>query len=342
MHTARKKRGPYNKLLTMKDERAWNAARRRLVQIEARIMSRSPSAAKVIGPPITTVTEPLGNLAREYMESLPNNRTGEIGRNCIGIMVQTMGESTILSEQNLSGYAEALHQMKYSGSYKHMLASQAKKFLGWMRANQKCAVDLRVQPRLWPKQPPQKARKPFTKSEYDSIIACCTNRALSFVIKLAWETGQAIVDCCNILWDEVDMEKRLIKRGRRKTGTEITVPFEEGSALHEALKDMQLETIAVFGEVKGYLPVCRGAYQKTESLSILFKRLCKKAGVEYRSFHSFRSTMVSNLVNSQVNVVVAMKITGHVRPDVFARYATVSVDALRAAKQKVKAVANAT
>lgn len=66
---------------------------------------------------------------------------------------------------------------------------------------------------------------------------------------------------------------------------------------------------------------------------------CKAAGVPGRIFHDLRRTAVRNLERAGVPRSVAMKLTGHKTEAVYRRYAIVSDADLRAAADKLAAMA---
>jgi integrase len=69
--------------------------------------------------------------------------------------------------------------------------------------------------------------------------------------------------------------------------------------------------------------------RKMHSLLKSWKSACRSAGCPGRIPHDLRRTAVRNLVRSGVPEPVAMRLTGHKTPSVFARYDIISDGDLR-------------
>ncbi len=69
-----------------------------------------------------------------------------------------------------------------------------------------------------------------------------------------------------------------------------------------------------------------------------WKSTCRRAGCPDLLFHDFRRTAARNLVRAGVAEPVAMKLTGHLTPSVFKRYAIVDESMLREGAEKLSAL----
>jgi len=72
------------------------------------------------------------------------------------------------------------------------------------------------------------------------------------------------------------------------------------------------------------------------SLSIRFKRACKKAGIENACLHTLRHTFASHLVMSGVDIMTLSKLLGHSSITMTEKYAHLAQDHLRGAVEKLK------
>lgn len=330
------------KLIPAKLERKWNAARKRLMSVEHRIITHSPTSATLVHPR-STPSEPIGPLVDEFMKGLSGKpKTVEVYKNCMQIILAITGRDAFLTKQSVRALAEALHKTEYSQSYKSLIASCARKFLSWLNYSGKMEEELSDKHTRWPAQPIQKPRPCYTESEYRKLLDVIPDgHPLKFVVTVAWACGASVSDCCNMVWGNVDLDKHMLSWRRQKTNASCKCSFDEGDDLHKMLLRLRVETERAFGSIQPGLPVCRSAYGRPKVMTSMMTRYCRKAGITGKSSHSFRATKVSALANAGVHPTVAMQITGHRDFRVFSRYATVSDDAVRVAQARANAARSA-
>ncbi|HEX5474971.1 MAG TPA: tyrosine-type recombinase/integrase [Vicinamibacterales bacterium] len=149
-------------------------------------------------------------------------------------------------------------------------------------------------------------------------------------------------------WRQVDMEAGEVRLdpGSTKNGegrvfpftAELRALFTAQRAAHDELKAQDTICPYVFfrmvadgrGGDKRPLPIL--------SLNKAWQAACRAAGCPGRIPHDLRRTAVRNLVRSGVPERVAMKLTGHKTPSVFARYDIVSDGDLRDAAARLDLV----
>lgn len=186
-----------------------------------------------------------------------------------------------------------------------------------------------------PHMPDQVPRENFTEEEYRRLLSFADGFPdQRLLVMLGWSTGMSIKDCASLKWGEVDLETCTINRKRSKTGVLSTIPFEPHGDLHREL----CERRSMYDKVDPYQSVMPNMCVKkrdgvpTNEPADAFRRLKIKAGIpKHKTFHNFRATLISDLVDKNVAIATAMRVTGHKTPESFMKYATVSVNTIRKA-----------
>lgn len=169
--------------------------------------------------------------------------------------------------------------------------------------------------------------------EYLRLLEAAGDRPIRIVVQLGWYTGMALIDCCTIKWKHVDLHRLVIEKHRQKTGSLSVIPFARNGDLHRT-----------FLELRDRFPLNRNPEDKihpaftsdSDSMRVLMHGLFRKAGIVGKSFHCFRVSMATNLLDNRVPLHDAMRITGHTSPAIFMGYAKSSTDGLRRAIDSVR------
>lgn len=141
------------------------------------------------------------------------------------------------------------------------------------------------------------------------------------LILVGFFTGLRLSDAAELLWADIDLKNQMINTQTRKTQERIVIPIHKqlGSFLAEHCKAKAISNDRVF-EVLGA--------KKTSGnggLSTAFARIMKEAGIEGTrvdgqgkgrarnslSFHAFRHSFNSALMNAGVNQETRQLLTGH-------------------------------
>jgi len=178
----------------------------------------------------------------------------------------------------------------------------------------------------------QNVREPFTDEEFRSLVDAIKHDkngdqwATAFTV--GYYTGMAISDSVCLKWREIDMDACVIRRNRNKTDVRATIPFERGGELCNRLIEMK----------EKYPPSSDDAYVmpyiaiRTSSGCAVFAKARDLVGLpKEKTFHNFRATMASRLVNGGVSAIVARRITGHRSITVFDKYVKVADEVLEKA-----------
>jgi integrase len=168
------------------------------------------------------------------------------------------------------------------------------------------------------------------------------------VIRFAATTGWRIAsEVLPLQWRQVDMDAGEVRLdpGTTKNGDGRVFPMTAN--LRALLKEREADRDRVkkAGHICPYVffrevADGRGGEKKPHhiiSLTKGWKAACRLAGCPGRIPHDLRRTAIRNLVRSGVPERVAMRLTGHKTPSVFARYDIVSEGDLRDAVAKLDA-----
>lgn len=180
--------------------------------------------------------------------------------------------------------------------------------------------------------------KAFTYEQYLAVLEAARKCDYSFawreVCIVGWHTGLRISDICNLKWSEVDLQEKIITVVARKTrrfNKVLIIPMSD--ELYEMLK-YQRENPKYPALLKNpfvFPDMCwQGVFSKRVA-DYHFKMILKAAGVprDY-SFHGFRHSFCSRLINAGVNILVVQSFTGQTLK-VLQGYVRVSLDAKKEA-----------
>lgn len=192
-----------------------------------------------------------------------------------------------------------------------------------------------------------KLRPMITGPQFEKLKIEALGTWYYWPIVLSWYTGLAMNDACCLRWREVDMEACMIRKHRRKTGASCTVPFQRGGELHKMLlMRLRLRRVSPQPRLDGedddpqndFVDYESGMRVKPENgridhstTSTAIKDLMRKSGISTAnaSMHSLRVSFCSRMANSDVNIAVAMAMTGHKSVGQFQRYVRPTEEALR-------------
>lgn len=325
-----------HKLLTKALEKKWNRARQRLVAIERQIVNRSPSAAKLVSrdPAHILTFRELADARLAEMDK--HHPTTKADSAAYSFAAAILGDNTVPTKAVMTAFCEALKRADCSQNYKSKIGSVVRKLMRWAYATDRAELDLSMDMLNWPRAAAQKPRPTYSGEEYRQIRALLGDSPLGFIVTLGWNTGMSVADCCNLTWGDVDVEKLFIRKPRGKTGVVARIPIVAGGELDVWLKKLHADVKYALGSVQPTYPVCRDAYMAKHKIIARFKRFCAQHGIQYRSFHSFRTSMVATFDGQNMNIIAAMAITGHSDPKSFAGYSHASDEAVRAAYALVR------
>lgn len=147
-------------------------------------------------------------------------------------------------------------------------------------------------------------------------------------IRLLMLTGARLREILNLRWDEVDLDRGVLRLPDSKTGKKnVYLP----TAAVDIIKGLtRLGAFVIAGESAG---------TKKEKPRADLKRpwaaICKRAGVSGVRIHDLRHTFASTGVGDQMGLPVIGTLLGHADPSTTARYAHLADDAARRAVESI-------
>lgn len=185
-------------------------------------------------------------------------------------------------------------------------------------------------------EPAAKAVEIITEDQYNKIKAWCAGREWCqphlWLIILGYRTGMSLIDCCHLRWRDVHLNHNApsfidiyrIKTQRLGEKALCQIPIVPNTDVHEWL--MKLRGVKNYTRADGVTDYvhqdCPGIYAyKRQPISFDFTRIFRTNGVARGvTFRNLRSTFVSNLVNSDVQLALIMKMTGHQNAGTLLKY----------------------
>lgn len=155
-------------------------------------------------------------------------------------------------------------------------------------------------------------------------------RHAALVVQFAYLTGMRSGEILNLIWDKVDLGKRLIRLDADDTKT------SEARSIY--LNDQTLEILQEAGKLRslGHNRVFSYKRRPLASIKTCLYRACREAGIKNFRFHDLRHTFNTNMRKAGVSQSVIMKLTGHKTAAMFHRYNTVDAEDARKAYQKLE------
>lgn len=178
----------------------------------------------------------------------------------------------------------------------------------------------------------------YTEQEYERIKEASKGTNNYFLTVVGRSTGMSMIDICYLRWASVDMENLYIHTNRIKMAwrgpesSQFWVPILANSDLHLLLQELLDSKIARFGNDNDSFvnPELKGLYTFQYATVVQhYSAMLKRLGIMDKSFKNWRNTFMSHVANSGGNMGLAVKLTGHKDPTVYAAYIRPDVEALR-------------
>jgi integrase len=177
----------------------------------------------------------------------------------------------------------------------------------------------------------------FTPAQISALVRAADDSDWRGAVLFGYYTGARISDVCNMRWESIDLQQKLIRFTPRKTKKkQLTIPLHP-QLERELLKNPGVGKAFLFPTLAGKIT---GGGQ---GLSTSFAALMQRAGIEAKvtrshrravsslTFHSLRHSFNSALANAGIAQEIRQKLTGHASIEMNRRYTHHEDEVLRAA-----------
>jgi site-specific recombinase XerD len=212
-----------------------------------------------------------------------------------------------------------------------------RRYFSYLNESGKCLLN--VAPMLASVTRPRKKVLPrFSDDEVVSLMSAangyteCGKRDYA-MMKMAVETGMRACDIVNLKLSEIDWRANTLRLTQKKTGEYLCLPLsaEAGNAVADYILNYRpaVSDEHVFLRFKSP----NAKLGKTAAANCI-KRYLDKAGVEHeaydgKTFHAFRRTVGTRLIESEAGLEMTAQMLGLVKIDTAKRYISLDEEALR-------------
>lgn len=265
-------------------------------------------------------------------------------RKSVMLMMRWLGRRT-LNVENVHAFAAWMikhHEAPYAGR----VLSHCRLFCQWLKQ----AGYIKEDPSekiTKPKQYTLPPKEGYSPDDYVRLRDNADPMMRTFVI-VAFHTGLAQVDVCNLKWSDVRLTQMMVIKQRSKmakrTGATQYVPIVADSDLHIEL--LRLRDKTYLGNEDNYVePLLYNVYHniggspaKDNGIIQRFEVLCRRARVVYRGTHGFRRGLLTAIASDpDVNLLHAANLSGHSNLQMLKRYVKPQPERIRASLEHILA-----
>jgi len=139
-----------------------------------------------------------------------------------------------------------------------------------------------------------------------------STKYLKLILRVALHTGMRRGEILNLKWSQIDLDKKVIRVERTKSGKIRFIPINELLMREFLLQKQTKSSKFVFTNAatgKQFVDIKRA-----------FLGACKRAGIENLRFHDLRHTFASRLVENGVDIITVKTLLGHSSVRITERY----------------------
>lgn len=144
----------------------------------------------------------------------------------------------------------------------------------------------------------------FTEEQYHTLLEVCKNKELKLMIMIAWHTGARISDIVGMKTESIKIEEGVFEfcpRKNRRSNKHVIIPIPE--ELEEPLRE-RMDNRWVF-------PDHWHNMEQPSGVMRMLALLVREQGWENLSFHSFRRSFVTRMLDSGIEPHLVSIMTGH-------------------------------
>jgi len=219
-----------------------------------------------------------------------------------------------------SFYSELLSKSVPASTIKYIhkvihLALEYALITGRMGSNPSQGVSL-------PKVGSKGLKQGYSLLELGSMFKACSRYKNGFLIPLAFFTGLREGELLELRWENIDIgsgvvkiEKsvKLVKDIRTTKRESLIQPTKnENSQRYVKFNRKAISILSEYQQETGLIfQTSSGRYLNPNNVRMLTKRICKKASVDYRGFHSLRGSYATHLYNLGTPMKNISELLGH-------------------------------
>ena len=253
----------------------------------------------------------LGDLLRRYLKEVtPHKKSCDketwrikalLKRSISGVSLSNLN-SAIISSYKYSRLTDGARTTRYDlALIRHCLEFARLEWGYYLPTN---PVDLVSKPKL---NKPRDRR--VGKEDIETLMHALRNTKVTYLkplILIAIETGLRQGELVKLMWNDVDLDSRLLKVKDTKNGEDRVVPLSNKSL--SILQSLPRLGATVFNATHS-------------SLQNAWKRLIKRSGLIDVHFHDLRHEAISRFIERGVTIPEAASISGHKTQSMLLRYA---------------------
>jgi integrase len=173
-----------------------------------------------------------------------------------------------------------------------------------------------------PKATNKSLKQGYSLAELGSMFKSCRYYKNGFLIPLAFFTGLREGELLELRWENIDFGSRMVKIEKSvklvkdiktaKRESLIQPTKNENSQRYMKFNKKSIQILQEHQEDKGLVfHTASNKHINPNNVRMLTKRICKKANVEYRRFHSLRGSYATHLYNLSTPMRNISELLGH-------------------------------
>lgn len=178
--------------------------------------------------------------------------------------------------------------------------------------------------------PPKNPSKPitvYTDDEMETFVSAARAKGLRWRLLVTFmvDSGRRIGEALNLEWSQLKLGPRpYFELPVNKTGEPQYIPLTRRVAellTEENIAALKVETHGSFGGEYTRSPAQFVFPYHYTTVMMRLRRFCEALGIEYRGFHNFRHTVITNRIARGVPIQAVASLAGHSSPAItMARY----------------------